>query len=377
MKIFNKLLMELEAEKESRALGRGWVSGFLSLLLSTIAAMTLLCFLLPGLFTTPEIRSAINVSYIRIALEVTLTFGFVFACVSLMLRENKIMGMLSILLIFISLAVGGAHAHALAQVKSGVYFGMDWFIINLILSGLFFIPLERLFRRVDQSMFRREWREDLLYFFVSSLMVQSLTFLSLFPSNVLKEIINFPLIASLIKEQPMLLQLLEIMFFTDFIQYWFHRGMHQVPFFWRFHSIHHSAKSMDWLAASRMHVLEIIVLRGVTVIPMQLFGFSHMAIYAYLILVYFYSTYIHANLKFNIEWLKPLIVTPRFHHWHHGVGKEAVNVNFAIHFPILDRAFGTYYMPKKRWPASYGIGGDQVPVGFYRQFIEPLSKKKK
>jgi len=32
---------------------------------------------------------------------------------------------------------------------------------------------------------------------------------------------------------------------------------------------------------------------------------------------------------------------PRFHHWHHGIEEEAIDVNFAIHFPWLDRLFGT------------------------------------
>ena len=89
---------------------------------------------------------------------------------------------------------------------------------------------------------------------------------------------------------------------------------------------------MDWLAGSRMHFVEIVLLRGATIIPMYALGFAESAIYAYIILVYLYATYIHANLKFDIEALKPVIVTPRFHHWHHGLEKEAIDVNFAIHF---------------------------------------------
>lgn len=85
--------------------------------------------------------------------------------------------------------------------------------------------------------------------------------------------------------------------------------------------------------------------------------------------------YIHANVRFDIEWLKPLIVTPRFHHWHHGVEKEAIDVNFAIHFPIFDRLFGTYHMPAGRWPEGYGVGGHPVPPGFIRQFLYPFRRK--
>jgi sterol desaturase/sphingolipid hydroxylase (fatty acid hydroxylase superfamily) len=170
--------------------------------------------------------------------------------------------------------------------------------------------------------------------------------------------------------------LLEIMFLTDLVQYWVHRTFHRVKFLWYFHSIHHSAPALDWLAGSRMHFFEITILRGLTVIPMTVLGFSQTAIYGYLIVVYLYSTYLHANLKFDIEWIKPVLATSRFHHWHHGIEEEAVDVNFAIHFPIFDRVFGTYYMPPGRWPEGYGVVSHPVPKGFLRQFLFPFQKSK-
>jgi sterol desaturase/sphingolipid hydroxylase (fatty acid hydroxylase superfamily) len=121
-----------------------------------------------------------------------------------------------------------------------------------------------------------------------------------------------------------------------------------------------------------MHFLEIVCLRGLTVIPMYFLGFDQSVIYAYLVLVYVYSTYIHANVKFDVEWLKPFIVTPRFHHWHHGVEPEAIDVNFAVHFPLFDRLFGTYHMPKGEWPKGYGVAGHPVPSGYLRQAAYPF-----
>ena len=73
--------------------------------------------------------------------------------------------------------------------------------------------------------------------------------------------------------QPIWLQFIEIMVLTDLTQYWVHRVFHRVPFLWSFHAVHHSAQTMDWLAGSRMHVVEIVVLRGITVIPMYALGF--------------------------------------------------------------------------------------------------------
>ena len=164
------------------------------------------------------------------------------------------------------------------------------------------------------------------------------------------------------------------MVLTDFVQYWFHRAFHQIPALWRFHAIHHSAQHMDWLAGSRMHLVEVIALRGLTIIPMYLLGFAETAMHAYILMVYLYATFVHANVRFNVEFLKPIIVTPRFHHWHHGIEKEAIDVNFAIHFPWLDKLFGTYYMPPKQWPSGYGIGGHPVPQGYWKQIFYPFGK---
>ena len=57
--------------------------------------------------------------------------------------------------------------------------------------------------------------------------------------------------------------------------------------------------------------------------------------------------------------------------------KEAIDVNFAIHFPWLDKLFGTYYMPPKQWPSGYGIGGHPVPNGYWQQFLYPFKRKTK
>ena len=49
-----------------------------------------------------------------------------------------------------------------------------------------FAPIERcLPHNADQRLFRPEWREDLFYYLISSMMVQVMTFLALAPSNVI------------------------------------------------------------------------------------------------------------------------------------------------------------------------------------------------
>jgi len=84
--------------------------------------------------------------------------------------------------------------------------------------------------------------------------------------------------------------------------------------------------------------------------PMMLLEFTQQTINLYIFSVYLSSTIIHANFGWKLGWLEKLMVTPRFHHWHHGIEKEAIAVNFSIHFPLIDKLFGTYQMPEDRWP---------------------------
>jgi Lipid desaturase domain len=70
-----------------------------------------------------------------------------------------------------------------------------------------------------------------------------------------------------------------------------------------------------------------------------------------------------------------VLVTPRFHHWHHAEHPEAVNRNFAVHAPWLDRLFGTAYLPAGRWPEAYGIAEHPVPEGYWRQLAWPLWRR--
>jgi len=108
--------------------------------------------------------------------------------------------------------------------------------------------------------------------------------------------------------------------------------------------------------------------------PLYALGFSRPPIYAYLVFVGFHAVFLHANVKFRFGWLEPLVGTPRFHHWHHSPQAEALDKNFAIHLPWIDRLFGTLHLPKEEWPASYGLEGDPVPEGYVRQLGYPLSR---
>ena len=373
-----KLRSELEAPPALRRFGSGWISGTLGLVLGIGAFLLVLTMRAPGTFSTPELRGLEGNAWFRVGLHALFILAFAFSALSLILRREKILGGLGLAITLVGTLLGGSRSTDVVPDATPLFFGLDWFVLRVILTGLLFVPVERLFpRHKDQFIFRDEWREDLFYFFISSMMVQILTYFTFLPAKTILAVGQFAETRAWVGSLPFVIQFLAIMFLTDLVQYWVHRAFHRFPRLWRFHAVHHSAQSMDWMAGARMHFFEIVFLRAATVIPMFVLGFSQNAMNAYIFVVYLYSTFVHANLGWRFGWIEKLLVTPRFHHWHHGIEKEAIDVNFAIHFPFFDKVFGTHYMPPEQWPSGYGIGGHPVPKGYVEQFKYPFTSEKR
>lgn len=373
----NRLRKELEAPPALRRFGSGWISGVLGVVLGLAGLSLVLSLRAPGQLSTPELREFHGHPWTRLVVMAVLLGGFGFSALSLVLRRGKVLGTVGVTAALLASLLGGSRSSALIPDPTPLFLGLDFFVLNLLFTGFLFVPLERLFpRRPDQPLFRDEWREDLFYYLVSSLLVQVLGFLTFLPAKTLLAATPAPGFRAWVAGLPFAVQFVVIMFLTDFVQYWLHRTFHRVPWLWRFHAVHHSARSMDWMAGARMHFLEILVLRGTTVLPMYVLGFTESAMNAYILTVYLYSTLIHANLRWRLGAVEWLLVTPRFHHWHHGIEDEAVDVNFAIHFPLLDRLFGTHHMPDGKWPSGYGVQGHPVPKGYLPQFSYPFRKER-
>ena len=253
--------------------------------------------------------------------------------------------------------------------------GLDWFLLNLFVLALLFVPVERVIPRLpEQPIFRPGWTTDLMHFAMSHLMVQVTVVLTMLPAALFFRWATQPWLQDAVAAQPLPLQFAEIVLVADFTQYWVHRAFHRVPWLWRLHAIHHSSQTLDWLAGSRLHLVDIVVTRGLSFVPLYVLGFAAPAIYAYLVFVSFLAVFIHANVRADLRALDWVLVTPRFHHWHHAAQAEAVDKNFAVHLPWIDRLFGTAYLPSGRWPEAYGIAGHPVPEGYWRQLAWPFRR---
>ena len=373
-KILRKVRSELETPRAERPFGSGWLSGSFGILAGITGLLMVIVLRNPSLTEMPELAAIHSSGFFKPALYFVLFAGFSLAGLSLMLRKDKTLGAAAMALTLLATMIGSLPAHRDYRL-GGVFFGLDFFIINVLFTGALFIPIERIFaKHKDQVVLRDDWREDLFYYLVSSLMVQILTFLTLAPSNFVTHSADVSAVRGFARGLPWVVQFLAVMLLTDFVQYWLHRAFHRVPALWRFHAVHHSARTMDWIAGARMHFLEIIILRASTATPALVAGFDESVIQAYVLLVYVYSTFVHANIGTNFGFLEKIVVFPRFHHWHHGIEDDAVDVNFAIHFPFYDWLFGTYHLPDGQWPNGYGVQGHPVPRGYWKQMLYPFQR---
>jgi sterol desaturase/sphingolipid hydroxylase (fatty acid hydroxylase superfamily) len=225
-------------------------------------------------------------------LHILLLTAFALAAVSLVLRKGKLLGTVGISLTLLAAMLGGSQSAAVAPDVTPLYLGLDFFVLRILFTGFLFIPLERIFAQwKEQPIFRTEWREDLFYYLVSSLLVQILTFLTFIPAKSIHAVAPMTGLRAWVSGLPFVVQFLAIMFSTDLVQYWVHRAFHRFPRLWKFHAVHHSAQNMDWMAGARMHFLEILALRGSTVIPMFVLGFRQDAVNVYIFVVYLYATF--------------------------------------------------------------------------------------
>lgn len=374
--ILKTLAKDLEAPIEARGVGTGWFSGFFSIVLACAGLSFVAGLRFPDWFAMPELEVIRSWGGFRPLIHATLLTSYALALLSLLLRPRKALGFTALAIALFATILGGSQVQPQETKDWGIFFGLDFFAVNMIATGLMFAPFERLFpHNQQQRLFRNEWREDLFYFLISSMLVQIITFLALAPSSYINA--NGGAIAGLrgfIGGLPWLVQFALAMLLTDLCQYWFHRLFHRIPFLWGFHAVHHSAKQMDWLAGARMHFVEIVLLRGVTSLPLLTFGFAPSVMQAYVGMVYIYASLVHANVRGDFNLLGHWVVVPRFHHWHHAIEAEGVDKNFAIHFPWLDKLFGTFYLPLGKWPSGYGVP-EKVPNGYLAQFKYPFVRK--
>ena len=247
-------------------------------------------------------------------------------------------------------------------------------LLDFLISMLIFVPLETLLpRRKGKKVFRRLWQTDTAYALINVfLILMGMTAIYVVARSVFGPLVGEN-IRGAIAAQPVILQVIEIAVIADLGYYLIHRLFHEIPALWRFHAVHHSIEEMDWLAAARVHPIDQIMTRGISLmIPIAL-GYSGAAMVIFGFIFNWHSTLKHSNVNVSFGPLRWILATPTYHHWHHANQAEAFDRNFAGQLPIIDLMFGTAIMKEKEGPSAYGTD-HPMPSGFIAQLAAPFRR---
>ena len=252
----------------------------------------------------------------------------------------------------------------------------------LLLLMVIFIPLERLCARHPQKIFRQGFLTDLGYYFLNSVLSKLLLVLPLSMIAIGVHYLAPDRLHAWVGEMPAWLRCAMAVLVGELGAYWGHRWSHEVPLLWRFHCVHHSAQAMDWLVNTRAHPLDLVFIRFCGLFPLYVLGLAQPSDNSvdwlpllYAIVGTVWGFFIHANVRWRFGWLEWCVSTPAFHHWHHTQdGPHPRNKNYAALLPLLDRMFGTFHLPRRQWPMTYGIPTSMAP-GLQRQLLQPFERR--
>jgi sterol desaturase/sphingolipid hydroxylase (fatty acid hydroxylase superfamily) len=241
-------------------------------------------------------------------------------------------------------------------------------VVAIALLFVVFVPLEKLFALRRQRVFRRGLLTDLTHLLVNNLFVTIgaivLVVVAALPFLWIR---SFDLVGGLPAGVAVALA-----FVVAFVgNYWGHRLTHEVPLLWRFHAVHHSIEQMDWVASGRLHPLDSAFTQAFMVFPLVLLGYRAGTFAGVAAVVTLLALFQHANVRLRFPVLRWVVNTPEWHHWHHAIDGESRDKNFGL--PVIDKLFGTAYLPAGKRPRGFGIH-DPVPQdGYLRHVAYPFT----
>jgi sterol desaturase/sphingolipid hydroxylase (fatty acid hydroxylase superfamily) len=125
----------------------------------------------------------------------------------------------------------------------------------------------------------------------------------------------------------------------DYTLWWWHWANHRVPFFWRFHLVHHIDRDLDTTTALRFHFGELLLSVPVRALQMVIAGVDPQTLWLWQTILFGSILFHHANVRLPMGLERVLvrfIVTPRMHGIHHSDRIEERNTNYSSLVPVWD-----------------------------------------
>ena len=157
---------------------------------------------------------------------------------------------------------------------------------------------------------------------------------------------------------------------SDFSRYLLHRMCHEIPIFWQFHQVHHSAEVMTPLTLYRSHPIENLafVLRGIIVTGLVTGIFFYLygtqAVQYQILGVNLFGALFNmlgANLRHSHVWIsygsfiERVLLSPAQHQIHHSNHPKHFGANYGSCLAIWDWIGGTLSVAKGQKGVRFGL----------------------
>lgn len=256
--------------------------------------------------------------------------------------------------------------------------GVARLAVWLALLVIVFMPLERLSALHRRAFSARAFAQDAGYYFINGIIPALLMAVPLsFAALVAHSLVPWRVQAA-IGSMPLWQRVIAGLVVGEIGFYWGHRWMHEIPFLWRFHAIHHAPEHVYFLMSARAHPIDNAFQKLCGFVPIYVLGIASpltpngTVVPALMVIILtLWGFFIHANTRLRLGPLEWLVATPAFHHWHH-TRTDHRDHNYAPTLPWIDRLFGTYYMPRGQWPAEYGTD-TVLPKSLVGKLVYPVA----
>ncbi len=157
---------------------------------------------------------------------------------------------------------------------------------------------------------------------------------------------------------PAWIRLLGVLLLFDLWMYLWHVINHKIPFFWRFHKVHHADPFMDVSTSTRFHIGEIVFSSAFRIGVLLLLGMHLWELLVYEIIAIAVIQFHHANIQIPKKvdrLLRRVIVTPSIHKVHHSNWQPETDSNFGTIFTFWDGLFRTLRVRTDFKHFSFGL----------------------
>lgn len=180
---------------------------------------------------------------------------------------------------------------------------------------------------------------------------------------------------------PRLLEMALSIVLLDWTFYYWHLGLHKIPFLWRFHNVHHVDLDLDSSTAFRFHFGELAIPTFYRSVQIFVFGISPLNLAIFELLITTFAQFHHSNIRLPLALervLSKVLIMPRTHGIHHSTVQDETDSNYGTIFSFWDFLHRTLKNSIPQSRITIGVPAYQNPqeLGLFSILKMPFQRQR-